>query len=80
VLTVPNDAIHRENPKRPYVYVVRAGKAHETVVGLGTSNDTVTIVKRGLSAGDVVVAERNDALKDGTAVRPQASPSPAASS
>jgi multidrug efflux pump subunit AcrA (membrane-fusion protein) len=78
-LSVPNDAIRRDDHHRPYVYVVRDGKAYRTPVTLGAAGDTSTIVRRGLRDGDVVVSDPSDAMKDGASVRPEASPSPSAS-
>ncbi len=80
VLAVGNDAIRRDGAK-PYVYLLRGtdGHAVKTPVELGAANDTQTIVTRGLRPGDVVIVDRNPAIIDDVAVKPAASPSPAAS-
>lgn len=67
-LTVPNDAIVKDNGK-PYVFVVRAGAAHKTQVVLGKANDTVTIVKSGLNAGETIVSQKVPGLMDAQAVK-----------
>ena len=77
-LLVPNDSITKENNKS-YVYVVRRGAAHKTLVTLGKANDTQTIVKSGLSAGDVIVSEKTPGLQDKETVT-IATPSPQPSS
>jgi RND family efflux transporter MFP subunit len=79
VLTVPSDAIHHDAGQRPYVFVVRTGKAQKTVVTPGAGGDTRTVIRSGLHPGDVVVAEKNDAVTDGAAIRPLPSPSPSSS-
>lgn len=77
VLSVPNSAIYREGGKS-FVYVIRAGKAHKQPVRTGESNDTQTIVRSGLQAGDRVIAEHTTQIRDGVAVV-TAVPSPSAS-
>jgi HlyD family secretion protein len=78
VLTVPTDAVHREGG-HAYVFVLRAGKAHKVAVTTGASSDTAIAIVRGLSDGDVVIAEKDDRLADGVAVRARPSPSPSGS-
>lgn len=77
-LLVPNDAIAKANNKS-YVYVVRMGAAHKTLVTVGKANDTQTIIKSGLSAGDVIVSEKTPGLQDKETVT-IATPSPQPSS
>jgi RND family efflux transporter MFP subunit len=48
-----------------YVFVVRDGKAVKTAVALGLQNRVLVEVVRGLSDGDLVVAEGNFGLEDG---------------
>ena len=78
-ILVPTAAIQKDG-KTPYVYVVRNGKAVKTKIATGASNDTETTVKSGLVRGDVVIAEKNPLVRQGTAVSvaPKPSPSPAA--
>jgi HlyD family secretion protein len=78
VIAVSNDAIRRGDDGRPYVFVVRDGKARKAKVSTGAANDAKTIVTRGLSPGDRVVADKNAVVNDGVAVRPLPSPSPSA--
>jgi HlyD family secretion protein len=74
-LLVPNEAIVNEKG-RSYVYTVRHGQAHKTAITTGASNDTQTVVTGGLASGDVVVAQKIAALKDGMRVTAAPSPSP----
>lgn len=78
-LVVPSAAIGRDG-KTAFVYVIRKGKAIKTIVKTGSSNDVQTIVKSGLVTGEVIVAEKNPLVHDGSAVTPapKASASPAA--
>ncbi|MBV8602322.1 MAG: efflux RND transporter periplasmic adaptor subunit [Candidatus Eremiobacteraeota bacterium] len=78
VLTVPTDAVRRDAKSKPYVFVLRNGRAQRVEVRLGASNDSSTIVRRGLNAGDVVVADKNPAIVADAAVvaAPSAKPSP----
>ncbi|GAC1405548.1 MAG: hypothetical protein NVSMB64_10530 [Candidatus Velthaea sp.] len=79
-LAVANDAIRRDANDKPFVYVVRKSDAHtvKTPVTLGTSNESQTIVTKGVAAGDVIVVDRNPAVVDAIAVKPAPSPSPSA--
>lgn len=76
-LTVPNESIVSENGKS-YVYAVRAGTAHKTAITTGLSNDSATIVKSGLAAGDKIVSPKVVTLTNGARVTaaPASSPSP----
>ncbi len=69
VIVVPSDAVFAENGKK-YVYVVKNGVATKTEVRTGLSNDTQTVVTRGLSNRETIVAEKNVTLADGTTVAP----------
>lgn len=53
---------------RTYVYVVRRGKLVKTYVTAGPKNDTQTVIKTGLVAGDSIVAAKDPLLHDGQAV------------
>lgn len=77
-VTVPNDAIVNDAGKS-YVYVVRKGVAHKVLIVAGQANDAQTVVKSGVSAGDVIVAQKLPALQEGVHVTqaPSSSPSPA---
>ncbi len=78
-LTVPNDAVSSDNGKS-YVYVVRKGVAHKTWIRTGQSNDAVTIVQAGITPGQVIVAQKMPALKDGARVTPAPSAAPLSAS
>ncbi len=79
VLAVSNEAIRREGGK-PYLFVVRPdGRALKTFIETGATNDTQTIVKRGIEPGQRIVVDRNPAIDDNVAVKAAPSPSPAPS-
>lgn len=77
-VTVPNDAIVTDSGTS-YVYVVRKGIAHKTRITTGQANDAQTVVKSGISAGYVIVAQKLPAIQEGVHVTqaPSSSPSPA---
>ncbi len=74
-LAIPTDAIRRDDDRKPYVFVVRGGHAKRVPVVTGLSNDVLTIVRRGLRAGDRIVTDKTLAVSDGLAVRPAPTPS-----
>lgn len=78
-LVVPSAAVQKDG-KTSYVFVVRKGKAVKTPIKTGASNDTETVVRSGLAPGEVIVAEKNPLVHDGSAVSalPKASASPGA--
>ncbi|MBV8074204.1 MAG: efflux RND transporter periplasmic adaptor subunit [Candidatus Eremiobacteraeota bacterium] len=78
-LTVPTDAVRRDAKNKPYVFVVRDGIAKRADVRLGPSNDSSTIVRSGLSAGDVVISDKNPQLAENGAVVAAPSPKPSPS-
>jgi RND family efflux transporter MFP subunit len=67
-LAIPNDAIVKDNGKA-YVFVVRRGVAHKTLVHLGKANDTATIVQSGVQAGDTIVSQQVPGLVDNQLVK-----------
>lgn len=75
-LVIPNDAIVKEKGKA-YVYVVGGGIAHKREIRITDSNDTQSIVRSGLHAGDVIVAEKPVDVTDAApvAAAPSAAPS-----
>jgi multidrug efflux system membrane fusion protein len=83
-LIMPNSAVRRGAPNgvvSTFVYLV---KADQTVavrpVTLGTVDGERVAVASGVAAGDVVVTEGGDRLRDGAPVQlPAAAPAPAAS-
>jgi RND family efflux transporter MFP subunit len=74
-LTVPSAALRKEG-KKSFVFVNRGGKAMKTYVSVGLSNDTQTIVSKGLSLGEQVITDKNPEIVAGSAVKPAPSPSP----
>ncbi|MDQ6825806.1 MAG: efflux RND transporter periplasmic adaptor subunit [Candidatus Eremiobacteraeota bacterium] len=75
VIVVPTDSIFNASGKK-YVYVVRDGVAKRTAVKTGLSNDTQTIIKRGISNHDTIIAQKDITLVDGAPVTPAPSSSP----
>ena len=67
VLRVPSRALFRSGA-RWAVFALRDGRARETLVDLGETDGTLTAVTRGLTDGDVVIAQPTDAIMDGTRV------------
>jgi membrane fusion protein, multidrug efflux system len=69
VVVVPTAAVQRGAPGA-YAYVVDAdNKARVHVLSLGPTEEDMTEVKSGLSAGDRVVVDGADRLRDGSPVR-----------
>jgi HlyD family secretion protein len=79
VLTLPSDAIRRDDNGKPYALLVLNDTTKKTAVTLGPTNDTQAVVTSGLKPGDVVIAERNAGLTNGMRVKPTRAPSPSPS-
>ena len=69
-LTIPYAAL-LDDGGRSYVFVVRAGIAHEQDVSPGSSTSDRIQILKGLNAGDKVVTEGGTALEDGMKVSEQ---------
>jgi HlyD family secretion protein len=67
-IVVPSQALQHDG-KTAFVYVIRAGKAAEVQVHTGATNDVQTVIKSGLAPGQIVIAEKNPLVHDGTAVK-----------
>ena len=67
VLTVPSTALFRVGESWA-VFVLRNGRALLRRVTVGKSDDTRSVVERGLGAGDEVVIQPSDTLQDGSRV------------
>lgn len=67
VLTIPSTALFRIGESWA-VFVVRDGRAHSQKVAVGRSDDTRTVIERGLQDGDEIVIQPSDALRDGSRV------------
>ena len=78
-IAVPTDAVRRDKDNHPFVWVASDGKARRAEVVLGPSNDSTTVVRSGLSVGEVAIAGRNLSLTEGEPVKPLPSPSPSSS-
>ena len=66
-LVIPNASLAKD-AKGSFVYVVRRGKLVKTYVTTGSKNDTQTVVKSGVLAGDSIVSAHDPLLHDGQAV------------
>ena len=73
VLTIPSTALFRTGDDWA-VFVVRDGKAQLHRVIVGRSDDTKSAIERGLNAGDEIVIQPSDALRDRSRVAPLAKP------
>ncbi|MNO93305.1 Multidrug resistance protein MdtA precursor [compost metagenome] len=74
VLTIPANAVQRGNDGT-YVYVVGEGdKAQRRLVTLGIGEGERVVVAEGLKAGERVVLEGTDRLRDGSPMRIAGSP------
>lgn len=67
VLVIPGAAVQRNN-EGFFVYVVEDGKTRAQAITTGYATDTETVVDSGLKAGDVVVTDGVDRLRDGMRV------------
>lgn len=76
VIVVGNDAIRRDPGDKPYVYVVHDGRTVKTPISVGPSNETQTVVTRGLTPGMVIVNDRNAGITPNAAVTPAAVTTP----
>lgn len=70
VLTIPSSALFRAGD-RWAVFVVRDGRVQQTIVTPGRTDGTRTVVDQGLAAGDEVVTQPSDTLRDGARVGPR---------
>jgi HlyD family secretion protein len=80
VLTVPVDALRKDDKGRTYVFVRTDGRAKRADVALGPQSDTVAVVRSGVKNGDAVIADKNLALAPDARVTAAPSPSPGPSS
>ena len=76
VLTVPVDALRKDDKGQSYVFIQRDGHAKRSNVRLGAQNDTEAVVVTGVAAGDQVVADKNVAVAPDSRVTAAPSPSP----
>jgi HlyD family secretion protein len=67
-LVIPYEAVTEKN-KRKEVFVVDKGRAVKKPVTTGMGNELYLTVEKGLKAGDKVVVNPPDKLKDGAAVK-----------
>lgn len=67
VLRAPSTALFRSTD-RWTVFLVRDGRARKTLVEIGPSDGTSTVITSGLGVGDHVIVQPSDAIDDGTRV------------
>jgi multidrug efflux system membrane fusion protein len=70
-LTVPSVAVN-QGPNGPFVFVVNDNKAAIRPVSVITTQDSMAVIKTGLSEGDTVVTDGQLSLKPGSKVRQRA--------
>jgi HlyD family secretion protein len=68
VLRVPSTALFRYG-ERWAVFRLVDGRARRTLVDVGPTDGTSTVLSSGLDAGDEVITQPSDAIDDGTRVR-----------
>jgi multidrug efflux pump subunit AcrA (membrane-fusion protein) len=73
-LTVPSSAIVTTSGKK-YVWIVRDTALHKIPITTGPNNDTITVVKSGVAAGDRIAITPLATFTDGASVT-VATPSP----
>jgi RND family efflux transporter MFP subunit len=76
-VVVPQRAISELQGMNQVIVVGSDNVAHVRTVQLGTQIGPNIVISSGLNAGDVVVTEGNDKVKDGTKVAPQPDNTPA---
>jgi membrane fusion protein (multidrug efflux system) len=77
-IVVPQRAVSEFQGMNQVIVVGADNIAHVRTVQLGTQNGPNIVISSGLNAGDQVVTEGNDKVKDGMKVVPQPDPTPAA--
>jgi len=68
-ICIPRDAVLMTDPSRPAVFVVQEERAHRRPIQLGEGNAEQVIVESGLSPGDQLVIEGQNALQDSASIR-----------
>lgn len=68
VLRVPARSLFRVGD-RWAAFAIREGRARRVLVDLGETDGTLTVITRGLVAGDVIIAQPTDTIIDGIRVR-----------
>jgi HlyD family secretion protein len=69
-LTIPFEAVQEEKGQR-YVCRIVDGKAQRAAIQTGLENELYVEVTAGLQAGDQVILNPTDKIKDGVAVHPE---------
>lgn len=77
VVTVPASAVQL-GPNGYFVYVIKNGAVSVRQVDVGWKTDTLAVIDKGVAAGEEVVTDGLDSLRDGTRVVPVSSQSPSA--
>jgi RND family efflux transporter MFP subunit len=72
-LAVPSTCLMRTNGI-PYLYVVRDGKAHRTRVVVRFDDGTDVEISQGIQASDLIIAEKQGELREGTPVKVEKMP------
>lgn len=67
-ITVPINAVLLDDANRSFVWTVKDGKAHKTVVKLGAYTDSGVVVESGLAAGTEYIVAGQQKVSDGMKV------------
>ncbi len=75
VLVVPNTAVRHDAAGKPFVLAIVHNVTQKRAITVDATNDTTTVVRRGVHAGDRLVNEQTLSIVDGLTVEPSSSPS-----
>lgn len=65
VIAVPEDSIFKDKDNQPSVYVIKNNKAVKTVIKTDRTVEGMTIIKEGLTAGDIIVTLGHENVSEG---------------
>lgn len=71
-ITVPVRSVQQDEQGRHFVWTVRSGKAHRTIVTTGPAQGDRITIASGLTEGDRVITAGYQKVSEGSAVRPSA--------
>lgn len=68
-IKVPSEGIKTDKEGKNFVYIIKDGKAVEKEIKLGVESDTEAQIIEGLNAGEKVIINPEDTIKNGTLVQ-----------
>lgn len=68
-IKVPSECIKTDKEGKNFVYIIKDGKAVEKEIKLGVESDTEAQIIEGLNAGEKVIINPEDTIKNGTLVQ-----------